>query len=1303
MNQPSRQKQLEAILHDYLQAVDRGQGPDQEELLRRHADLADELRAFFADEGKMDRVAQALNQAHLGDITIGADDAPGAENGCPRIRYFGDYEILQEIARGGMGIVYKARQVSLNRVVALKMILAGQLASEADVHRFRAEAEAAANLDHPNIVPIHEVGQHGGQHYFSMKLIEGESLAAALPSLLAEPKRGVELLALVARAVHHAHQRGILHRDLKPSNILIDRRGQPHVTDFGLAKRVEGDSGLTRSGAILGTPSYMAPEQASAKKGLSTAVDVYSLGAILYELLTGVPPFRAATPLDTLMQVVEREPTKPSVLNLRVNRDLQTICLKCLEKDPQRRYGSAEAFAEDLERWLAGQPILARPSPTWERTVKWAQRKPALASLVAVSVVGTAMLLIGGLVFNAELQLAFQDVTQRQNDLDQAKKTIEKANDATREANRLADERAVHARGILFTANSAAMRPANPGLALALAIEGAELNPGLLANDTLLAALDVCREQKMLSGHQAAVLFTTFSPDGGRVLTTSADKTARIWNAMTGALVATLQGHEQAVVSASFSPDGSRVATISRDETARTWDAASGQHLATMRLRERQISAGYYSVRFSPDGRRLVAAFGPYTAAIWETDTGKEVALLKGHQAPVSSAAFSADGKRVVTGSFDQTARIWDAESGKQLLILQGHKCAILHALFSPDDQRVLTTGGGYVNVTRWLPSGDPTFMLDGNGYSTDEHMAGRIWDAATGKELATLKWPENDRGFVRTALFSRDGSKIVTAGFESLSVGRVSGSPNVWDAKTGKLLLTLKHEEIKYGITGAAFSPEGLKVATVSDDKTACLWDATTGKPEVIFKGHEGKVVCAAFSPDGQRLVTASEDMTARIWDASYGPEADARKGIWSGIYGATFSPDGRLLLATYVDQNKVHTVVWDTQTGRQRVRLQDARANNASFSPDGKKVITGSSDNQIHIWDTATGKELAVLGPEKEASMAAFSEDGRLVVITDHTDRGSGHVWNAVTGKKLAVLNGDEVHRIRSARFSPEGEHVVTISTGTGPGGNSRGGGPITRGSGPGGPWVYNDAVIACVWDATTGTKLIWLKDVSSPLAEMATFAVFRFDGKWLLTGPGSEQTANLWDLSTASSEISSPHKGKGMSIMKRSVPIVTAKSEIASPQLALKGHEKSVEFASFSPDGSRVVTASEDRTARIWDARTGAVLAVLKGHQEGLLFAYFSPDGRMVLTRASDNTMRLWDALTGQELATFSVGSPPSNRSYRSTGFSADGQRVFAVSIGEASIWPVDILAAAKERKPRDMTLVERERFELGRSAP
>jgi tetratricopeptide (TPR) repeat protein len=315
----------------------------------------------------------------------------------------GNYLVGRRIARGGMGVVYEARQVGLDRPVALKLILTGQFASSAEVQRFRREAEAAAELDHPHIVPIYEIGEHQGQHYFAMKFVNGAGLDRHVARFTEDPQATARLLAAIAEAVHHAHQRGILHRDLKPGNILIDAEGRPHVTDFGLAKRVEAETVLTQTGAVVGTPAYMAPEQARCEKGLTVAADVYSLGAILYELLTGRPPFQAETPFETLHRVVFDEPVPPRQLRPGVPDDLETICLKCLQKAPEKRYASAGELAGDLHRYLNGEPIRARPASLLERGVKWVRRRPTTAALAGAGVAALAALLIVIVVSSARL------------------------------------------------------------------------------------------------------------------------------------------------------------------------------------------------------------------------------------------------------------------------------------------------------------------------------------------------------------------------------------------------------------------------------------------------------------------------------------------------------------------------------------------------------------------------------------------------------------------------------------------------------------------------------------------------------------------------------------------------------------------------------------------------------------------------------------------------------------------------------------------------------------------------------------
>jgi len=336
--------------------------------------------------------------ANAETIAPSESDIPGSLTGT-RIQYFGDYEIIDEIARGGMGVVYRARQVTLNRTVALKMILTGQLASEEEVRRFFTEAEAAASLQHPNIVTIHEVGEHEGQQYFSMEYVDGSSLAERVRQHPLGAVKAAEYVKTIAEAIHYAHEQGTLHRDLKPSNILIDESDQPQITDFGLAAKIEGDSELTASGAILGTPAYMPPEQAGARRALiGPASDVYSLGAVLYELLTGRPPFQAATPLDTLVQVLEQEPVSPKLLNAGIPDDLATICLKCLEKRPDGRYLTAGQLAEDLDRFLNQEPILARPASSLRKLWSFTKRRPwavtAVVSLIVTAALGLACYLL---------------------------------------------------------------------------------------------------------------------------------------------------------------------------------------------------------------------------------------------------------------------------------------------------------------------------------------------------------------------------------------------------------------------------------------------------------------------------------------------------------------------------------------------------------------------------------------------------------------------------------------------------------------------------------------------------------------------------------------------------------------------------------------------------------------------------------------------------------------------------------------------------------------------------------------------
>jgi len=995
------EQRLDAVIADYLAAVHSGQCPDRQAILSKNPDIAARLQEFFADEEHFQQLAAPLRAEALDHHRPDTPRNEGSTDGYaplaavslpPHPSRLGDYELIEEIARGGMGVVYRARQISLSRQVALKMILAGRLASSGDLERFHREAEAAARLDHPNIVPIYEVASQDGHHYFSMKLVDGGDLTHHLSRFSGNPRAAASLIAAVADAVHHAHQRGILHRDLKPRNILLSADGQPQVTDFGLAKRVDVESGSTLSGAIVGTVGYMAPEQARADRSITTAVDVYSLGAILYELLTGRAPFRGSTPAETILHVLQSEPERPRAIQAHVDRDLETICLKCLEKDPSRRYDSAAALADDLRCWLDCRPIAARPVGHGERVWRWCRRNPAPA-------ISAALVLILVLMFSWRLwhenQRAWHAVRDKETALDEAQKAVQDKETALAKARQLKDSAQDHLELSLYEQARTLAVLKTPGsrweilnrAQRAEQLRGRQRETERAADPA--ADLDQLPSRAALRSLAAKALLM---PDIRLLRQTKLDTQAQPG----------LSGDGRLAVCGS----GSAVVMLESDQFREVG-------------RWKQPGIFGTALAVDPAGRRLASwSIQSDAVTLWDLPTGTSIATLRWPgRAGLSPEASPASGQLL------SSELVW-SPNGKYLAAIDrrsgdpGRQSLVLWAA-GAGPPRLLAT------VTEDSDCGGACFASDGEklAYPTG---AGTIsfWESATGKKRNDVRLPLPVAGGL--ALSPR-AERLAAA---CAGADNQSSAILLWDLPGDRAALRIP---IPFSLRGSvlAFDPTGRRLAVGTRAGRLCVFETTSGRKSIdVPKAHQNGIAVLRWNDNGRSLVTwGAVERAMKRWELGVPSTSELMTGF--NLRDFAVSPDEKWLAAA--DAGRGFIRIFDRATGSVHGKLVDSAAMKTGllvFGPDSRQVAAIDADAAM-VWDVATGRFLARLEPTDELegviTSITYAPDGRLLACVSSARSPRLRIWD--------VVGNTEVWRSRSESEAisgylvPPGRFVVEV----------------------------------------------------------------------------------------------------------------------------------------------------------------------------------------------------------------------------------------------------------------------------------
>lgn len=980
----------------------------------------------------------------------------------------GRYTVKGVHGRGGQARVLLAFDEHIGRDVAIKELLTegardesgsypSSMRSTPGMVRFLREARVTAQLEHPNIVPVHEVGRRAdGTLYYTMRFVRGETLAKKLKACQGLPDR-LKLLGAfwdLCNAIAYAHSRGVVHRDIKPENVMVGEFGETVLLDWGIAK-VKGQKdirardlekdlrlmhqggGKTSDGTAIGTPSYMSPEQARGQiDAIDERSDVWGLGAVLYEILTGQPPFPGAVAMEIIVRV-GRDPVRPvTEICAAAPRELVAICHKALQREPAERYQSAREFASEINAFMTGGKVGAYRYSSLELLRRFAaQNKAAIvAAGAAVLTIVVALVLVSLALRNESFARKSESQAREREAAALAQEHAERltagyhlAQAYAEKAGRLAEDSRFLAAEV-FAAASLLHNPAHPGSPdnqPAFADSHPESRDLRVQAASLVyrgRLHSLLRLQKTLGGPE---VFTgvDFSPQEALLAAGSYDGRVRLWRLPGGEPAGELEAGLDKVLAVAFSPDGKHIAAGGRNGVVAVWDWPS--------RKERRLSAGgpaAHAVRFSPDGDEVCAALGDGSVRLWRID-GKAQRRLVAHRGKASAVAFSPDGQRVVSGGEDGRVRVWSMRSGKPERELADRGAEVLSLAFSPDGRR-LVAGDNGKKITVWaMDSGAVERTLEGHAdgvlalaFSRDGRFlasAGydksiRLWEVGTG-EL----WLANEvhQDFVWGLGFSHDGKHLASASFDR-SVRLFEFSP-----ETALVSLHGHGGEI-YGM---AFSPDGKRLATSGWDRSAVVWDLQTRRPRLRLAGHGEVVDRVVFSPDGALIATACRDRLVRLWDGDSGKLARTLRGHGDMVYGAAFSPDGALLATSGTDRT---VRLWEVASGRERRVLQGHReaVDKVVFSPDGRTLASASNDLTVRLWDVRTGEQVKVLGGHSDwISDVVFSPDGKRLATSGKD--GKALVWHIESGKQVFALSGHS-QWVNSVRYSPDGKLLATGS---------------------------------------------------------------------------------------------------------------------------------------------------------------------------------------------------------------------------------------------------------------------------------